>query len=164
MRECAIGLLAAVVGVAGVSGSAAEQAAAKGGGQYQAVKVCSLLPLAEVRKIAPWEPAFDKFAKAEEHPLGSSGSSCEYPTAGVQVMAFNPATLDSLKKARKVEPVAGVGDEAYVANNADTFGELYARVGPHFLTIQMTLGTNGNYASVKPKLVQLDQAVAAKLR
>jgi hypothetical protein len=167
MVSRATGLLlgAVAIAVATAGAEAREQTAArKAGEKYQVVKVCSLLSLAEVKKLAPWAPHLDSFAKAREEPLGTYGSSCNYPTADVQVMSFQRATIDTLKGSRKLEPVPGVGDEAYVSNNADMFAELYARVGPHLLTVQMGIAPGESFTTRRPALVQLGQAFAAKLR
>lgn len=152
-----------------VLGSSAEAArgrpqASGGGARYQVVKVCSLLSLAEVKKLAPWQPYMDPYAKAEEHALGSSGSSCEYPTVGVQVMSFNRSTIDALRKEGRIESVAGVGDEAYVRNNRDNFAELIARVGPHLLTVQLSINSTKTFDATRPSLIELGKAFATRLR
>jgi hypothetical protein len=138
--------------------------ASGGGARYQVVKACSLLPLAEVKKLAPWPPQMDPYAKAEEEALGSYGSSCEYPTVGVQVMSFNRATVDALRKEGRIESVAGVGDEAYVRNNRDNFAELIARVGPHLLTVQLSIDRPKTFDAARPSLIELGKAFAARLR
>jgi hypothetical protein len=134
------------------------------GGKYQVVKACSLLSLAEVKKLAPWQPHLDPYAKGEEEALGSYGSACEYPTVRIQVMAFNRSTIDDLRKAGQIEPVAGVGDEAFVRNNRGDFAELIARVGPHHLTVQTSIERNTTFEATKPSLIQIGKAFAAKLR
>ena len=135
------------------------------GAKYQVVKVCSLLSLAEVKKLAPWEKHFDPFAKGEEEPIGTSGSSCSYPTLFIQVMAFNQSFIDTLKKrGAALEPVAGVGEEAYVRNNSDRYAELVARVGSHSLTVQLNIERGKTYASAKPSLIAIAKTYAAKLR
>ena len=134
------------------------------GTAYKVVEVCALVSLADVKKLAPWPPHIDPFAKAEEEAIGSSGSSCNYPTAHVQVMAFNQRMLDAARKAGKLEPVPGVGDEAWIRNNRDRFAELYVRIGPHLLTVQTDIGINETFDSEKPTLIALAKAFVAKLR
>lgn len=151
------------LGSAGVL-SPSDAAGSSQGAAYKVVQVCSLVPLAEVKKLAPWPPHLDAFAKPEEEAIGTHGSSCNYPTAHVQVMAFNERMLDAARKAGKLEPVAGVGDEAWIRNNRDRFAELYARVGPHLLTVQTDIGTNETFDSQKPTLIALAKAFVAKLR
>lgn len=135
------------------------------GQKYQVVKVCSLLTLAEVKKLAPWQPLLDQFAKGEEEPIGTSGSSCNYPTVFIQVMAFQRSFIDNLKKTGVVlETVPGVGDEAYVRNNRDRYAELVAKVGPHSLTVQLSIERDKTFESSKPSLIAIGQAYVAKLR
>ena len=166
-RPAAIALVTSVL-VGGVCSAVAfgSQTPQRSGGPatYQVVKVCSLLSLADVKKLAPWPPQLDSFAKAEEQALGTYGSSCNYPTATVQVMVFSQRSLDYARKIYKLDPVAGVGDEAFLRNNQNNFAELMVRVGPHLLTVQLNIGTNQTYETAKPTLVELGKAFAAKLR
>ena len=158
-------ILVAVLGLCAVHADAREnrQAAGTAAG-YQVVKVCPLVSVAEVKKFAPWAPQLDALAKAEEEALGNYGSSCNFPTVHVQVMSYRPQTIESAKKARRQDPVSGVGDEAYVANKRDEYAELIARVGPHLLTVQMDIGTGKTFDAVKPSLVELARLFVTKLR
>lgn len=79
-------------------GEAARGLPQAAGATYQVVKACSLLSLGEVKKLAPWEPHFDKWADGEEEPIGTAGSSCNYPSVFIQVMAFLQSFLDTLRK------------------------------------------------------------------
>src|SRR4029453_9213943 len=119
---------------------------------YKVVKVCPLVTLAEVKKLAPWAPHLDPIAKAEEEPM-AQGSACNYPTVRVQVLAFRQQLLDSARKTGKLEPVSGVGDGAYVQNNKNRYAELIARVGPHMLTVQQDIATDKTFDTTKPSLV-----------
>lgn len=162
-EACLTIVLIACACSAGAFGYQKPQSSAAGTA-YHVVKVCPLVPLAEVKKLAPWAPHLDPFAKAEEEALGTYGSSCSYPTAHVQVMAFRQSTIDAAGKSARLEPVTGVGDEAFVRNNRDRFAELFARIGPHLLTVQLDIGTNQTFETVKPTLVKLGAAFAGKLR
>jgi hypothetical protein len=153
-------VMVAVVGAQLSSTDAAQPPA--GAGQYQIVKVCALLPVAEVKKLAPWEPMFDQMKIEEEGVAG--GSSCSYPTATVQVMQFRQGTIDALSKQYRLEAVAGVGDAAWLRNNRDMFAELMARVGPHLLTVQTSIDRGKTFETSKPQLLGLGRAFAAKLR
>jgi hypothetical protein len=147
------------------SSAAARGSAQAGGGKYQVVKVCSLLSLAEVKKLAPWPPHLDQFAKGEEEPIGTGGSSCNYPTVFIQVMAFNQSFIDNLKKTGvRLEPVSGVGELAYVRNNKDRYAELVGKVGPHSLTVQLSIESNKTFDSTRPSLIAIGKAYADKLR
>jgi hypothetical protein len=167
MRRRAVrtSLTVAVVGLCSSVAHTRDLPQASGGGaKYKVVNACSLLSLAEVKKLAPWQPHLDRYAKGEEAALGSYGSSCEYPTVGIQVMAFNRSTIDALRKAGPIESVGGVGDEAYVRNNRGDFAELFARVGPHLLTVQLSIESNKTFDATKPSLIEIGKAFAAKLR
>jgi hypothetical protein len=135
------------------------------------IRACALLPASEVKRLAALpDPAnlFDMMPP-EEQPAGA-GSSCNYPGIHVQIDPFGWTTIESVraKNSTQFEAVSGVGDAAFVrANKAASsieFAELYARVGPHILTIQMDVPDGKSTASVKPGLVALAQAYIAKLR
>ena len=132
-------------------------------GQYVPVKVCSLLSVAEVKKLAPWARQLDQFATAEEKAIGTLGSSCNYPTADVQVLSWRKETIDAARKVRPLETVTGVDDEAWLSNNRDEYAELYARVGRHLLTVQYIIPTGQTFASAKPTAIALAKAFAARL-
>ena len=151
-----------VVLVAWAVSPAAARQSAGAGGRYQILKVCSLLTVAEVKKVAPWEPMFDQMKIEEEAVAG--GSSCSYPTATVQVLQFRQGTIDALSKQYKLEAVAGVGDAAWLRNNRDMFAELMAKVGPHLLTVQTSIDRGQTFETSKPELLALGRAFAAKLR
>jgi hypothetical protein len=151
-----------VVFVAWAVSTVAARQSAGAGGQYQVLKVCSLLTVAEVKKLAPWAPMFDQM-KIEEEGFGG-GSSCNYPTATVQVMQFRQGTIDAMGKDGKLEPVAGLGDAAWLHNNRDLFAELAVKVGPHLLTVQTSIDQGKTFETSKPQLLGLGRAFAAKLR
>lgn len=134
------------------------------GSSYSVVEVCSLVPLAEVKKLAPWPPHMDAFAKAEEEAIGTRGSSCNYPTVHVQVMAFRQQTIDAARKSGRLEPVSGIGDEAYVRNNAGRYAELFARVGQHLLTVQLNIDDTQTFDKVRPALLELGKTLASRLK
>jgi len=134
------------------------------GARYQVVKVCSLLSLAEVKKLAPWPSHVDAIAKPQEEAIGSTGSSCNYPGVSIQVMVFRQSFIDTLRKAGPLERVSGVGEEAYIRNNRDYFAELVARVGPHLLTVQLSIGSSKTFDMTKPSLLEIGKVYAAKLR
>ena len=155
-------VMVALVVCAGTADIVAAEPAAAARGQYQVVKVCSLLTVAEVKKLAPWEPMFDQM-KVEEEAF-SGGSSCNYPTATVQVMQFRQTTIDALGKDGKLEAITGAGDAAWLRNNQNLFGELLVKVGPHLLTVQMGISRGKTFDTLRPTLLELGKAFAAKLR
>ena len=164
MAGVAVSVLVMIVvrGCPGTTNIVGAEPAAAARGQYQVVKVCSLLTVSEVKKAAPWEPMFDQMKVEEEAFRG--GSSCNYPTATVQVMQFRQTTIDALGKDAKLEAVPGTGDAAWLRNNRNLFGELLVKVGPHLLTVQMGISRGETFDTLRPTLLELGKAFAAKLR
>jgi hypothetical protein len=130
---------------------------------YQAVKACSLVSLAEMKKLAPWPANVDQHAKAEELSLPSR-SLCVYPTAQVQVEPYSQQIIDSARKSAPLDPVAGIGNEAYIRNNRDLFAVIYAKVGPHLLTVEMEIPAGKKFDTAKPTAIEIAKAFAAKLK
>jgi len=129
----------------------------------QAVKVCSLLSLAEMKKLAPWPSNVDQHAKAEEISLPLR-SLCVYPTAQVQVEPYRQPIIDTARSRAQLDPVAGIGDEAYIGNNRNLFALVYVKVGPHLLTVEMEIPVGKKFETAKPTAVEIAKAFAAKLR
>ena len=125
------------------------------------IKACSLLPKEEVKKHLPWIPVLDNM-KIEEEPIGTSGSSCNYPSVFIQVLLFSQRTIDLARKKEGIETISGVGEEAYFHNNANRYAELYVKVGKYLLTLQANV--DGKIESVKPGVLNLAKALVAKLR
>jgi hypothetical protein len=76
------------------------------------IKVCELLPKDEVKKLIGGSQVFDMFPPQEE-PLGTYGSSCNYPSVTLQVIPFLSSTIDAARTRGPLESVPNVGDEAY---------------------------------------------------
>jgi hypothetical protein len=148
-----------------------QTAGARANASVTPIHACALLTASEVKKLAALPDPLNLYATMppQEEPLGK-GSSCNYPNLHVQIDPFDWATIDGLrtKNATQFEAVPDVGDEAYLRANKPArsleFAELYARVGSHILTIQMDVPDGKTTASVKPGLVALAKAYAAKLR
>ncbi len=100
----------------------------------QRIEVCELLSKEEVKKYLPWIPALDQMPIQEE--AVGTGSSCNYPTVDVQVLQFSQGFIDAVRKSGALEPIAGVGDEAYLRNNKNRYAELMVEIGPRLLTLQ----------------------------
>ena len=154
MRHLVSAALVAAVVAAALPSSLAAQPAAP-------IAVCSLLPKAEVTQHLPWIAALDAM-EPEEEAIGTSGSSCNYPSVTVQVLPFSQGTIDALRAKGGLETIAGVGDAAYFHNNADRYAELYVRVGTRLLTLQGNV--TGTVESTKPGVVSLAKALVARLR
>ena len=129
----------------------------------QRINACSLLTREEVRKHAPWATPLDQVA-TEEEPIGTSGSACTYPSVMIQLLPYTPNFFEVVRKRGKLEPVSGVGEEAYFYENSAGYAELYAKVGNRILTIQRDLQTGEKASAAKPGVTGLAQALAAKLR
>ena len=126
------------------------------------IKVCGLLPTAEVKKLIGGNQVFDMMPP-EEEALGTYGSSCNYPGVLIQVMSFNQSTIDSARKRGGLETITGVGDEAYAWNNPAGYLELYVKVGARFMTLQRSIDRGKTAADVRPGTIALAKALVPKL-
>jgi hypothetical protein len=125
------------------------------------IRACSLLPKEEVKRYLPWIPALDQFP-VEEEPIGNSGSSCNYPSAMIQVMPFSQSMIDGARKKGGLETLKDIGDEAYFYNNPNGYAEVYAKTGKYLVTVQAN--ARGKVDAVKPGAMNLAKALVAKLR
>jgi len=125
------------------------------------MRACSLLPKEEVKKHVPWLPVLDQMP-IEEEPVGVSGSSCNYPSVFIQVLPFSQRTIDMARQQGGLEPLTGIGDEAFFHNNKNLYAEVFVKVGNQLLTLQANL--QGEMAAVKPGVLNLAKALVAKLR
>jgi hypothetical protein len=163
-------LILAMMMMAAVSRPTFAQAGNRSGGPVPSIRACALLPASEVKRLIGLPDPLNLYEKmAPEEEAVGKGSSCNYPSAHVQIDPFDWATIDSLraKNAAQFEAVPGVGDAAFLRANKQRsveFAELYARVGTHILTIQLDVPDGSSTAAVKPGLVALATAYAAKLR
>src|SRR4026209_1043410 len=64
------------------------------GAGSQKIKACSLVTKEEVKKHLPWRPHLDQFP-VEEEDIGTTGSSCNYPSVFIQVMLFTQGSIDA---------------------------------------------------------------------
>ena len=128
---------------------------------------CSLLTRNEVKAFTNNSRVFD-LLPPEEEPSGR-GTACNYG-GGVVNMQLDPfpfATIDAerSKAGANFEAVPGVGDAAYARENTRSDdAEIFFRVGQRVVTIQMSIAPPENYNAVKPRLIGLAKAYAAKLR
>lgn len=124
---------------------------------------CSLMSKAEVKPFSS-NPLFDQFPPEEEKE--GRGTSCSYAGVYLQLDVISFAMIESMSrdKGERMEAVRDVGDAAYVRNNRDDYAELYIRVGQRSLTVQLDIGPQETFASVRPRLLRMGTAAAAKLR
>jgi hypothetical protein len=163
-------LILALMMMAAVCQTTYAQTGGRSGAPTAAIHACSLLPAMEVKKLIALPDPLNLYEKMppEEEPAGK-GSSCNYPSVHVQIDPFDWTTIDSLraKNTAQFEAVPGVGDAAFTRANKQRsveFAELYARVGTHILTLQLDVPDGSSTAAVKPGLVALAKAYAAKLK
>ena len=136
-----------------------------------APKACSLFTKAEVKKITGTDDPVFNMVPPREEPLGA-GSACFYSGIVLQVDPFSAAGLEAnrQKNGANWETVAGIGDKAYVRVNKNPGAglhvvELYSTVGARVFTIQMSVRpADAPSDSVRPALLSLAKAMAAKLR
>ena len=124
---------------------------------------CSIMTKAEIKPFTS-DPLFDRIAAKEEKE--GRGSSCTYSGVYLQLDVIPFASIENMSrdKKEKIEAVKGVGDAAYARNNRDDYAELYVKVGQRTLTIQLDIGGQETFASVKPRLLKMGTAMAEKLR
>jgi hypothetical protein len=132
-------------------------------GQPARVAACKLLSKEEVKKILPWQAMFDQMP-IEEDPIGTTGSSCNYPSATIQILAYTQRFFDGVRTQGKLEPIAGVGDEALFFANPRGYAELYVKAGDRIVTVQANTGPKETIESLKPGVITLAKALIAKLR
>lgn len=123
------------------------------------IRACAILPKDEVRKHVPWNDIVNDMAP-EEEAVGASGSSCNYPSVFIQILPRGKATGQPIQGAT-LEPISGVGDEAYFRSNRNRYAELYVRAGSHTVTLQAS--ADGNIDMAKTRVIGLARALIAKL-
>lgn len=165
MRQLKHLILPAIIVLAASAPMLAQQnpAAATQAPKTDAIKACSFLTRAEVKKVLPWAPQLDQFPN-EEEPIGTTGSSCGYPSVFIQVMPFSQRMIDTAKQRDKLESVSGVGDEAYFHNNKDRYAELYVKSGKYLLTLQGDVPNGKTSESIKPAVVALGKLLVERVR
>jgi len=127
------------------------------------IKVCELLPKDEVKKLIGGDQIFD-MKPPEEEPLGTYGSSCNYPTVMVQVIPFNQSTIDAARKRGRLESVPNVGDAAWLYDNPAGYAELYVKIGARLLTLQRSVGMGKTLSDVRSGVIALATALVPKVR
>jgi hypothetical protein len=123
------------------------------------IRACAILTKDDVRKHVPWNDVVNGMAP-EEEAVGASGSSCNYPSVFIQVLPRGKATGQPIQGAT-LEPISGVGDEAYFRSNLNRYAELYVRAGRHTVTLQAN--ADGDIDTAKTRVISLARALIAKL-
>ena len=117
-----------VLGVVAMSAPSLQAQAGKA-----TIRACTVLPKEEVKRHLPWIPALDQFP-VEEEPVGAGGSSCNYPSATIQVIPFSQSMIDAARNRGGLETLKEIGDEAYFYNNPAGYAEVYAKTGKYLVT------------------------------
>jgi hypothetical protein len=130
------------------------------------IKPCSLLTRELVEKASAAGKQTTPAAKPQEVSLGASGRACQWGDVMVQVDPYPASRLGELSKSdpKNWESISGVGDAAYFHNVKDAVAEMFVRVGPRTLGILMDVPVGSTAAAMKPKFVELAQAIVPKLR
>ena len=143
--------------------AASQPTGAAQAGPPARVAACKLLSKEEVKKILPWQAMFDQMP-IDEDPIGTTGSSCNYPSTTIQILAYTARFFEQARKLGKLEPVAGVGDEAYFFADPRGYADLYVKVGNRIVTVQANPGPKEKAEALKPNVITLAKALIAKLR
>jgi hypothetical protein len=124
---------------------------------------CSIMRKDEMKPFSS-NAFFDQFPPEEEK--SGNGSACNYAGVYIQIDPFPFSTVENMRRqpGQSFEAAPGIGDAAFVRNNRGQYAELFGRVGQRVLTIQMDVGPQENFASVKPRLLRLATALAARLK
>ena len=143
-----------------------SSALAQTGPARPGIKPCSLLTRELVEKASAAGKQTIAAAKPQEVSLGASGLACQWGDVMLQVDPYPASRLGELSKSdpKNWESISGVGDAAYFHNVKDAMAEMFVRVGPRTVAILIDVPVGSKAAAVKPKAVELAQALVPKLR
>jgi hypothetical protein len=156
----------ASVAVSTVQAQAGKPAASGAGG----TSACSVLTPEEIVRIT--KRANPLNLKPEEDAVGTTTTECHFLSLDLQLVrgetheSFEATRKQQVKYGYKVEPVSGVGEEAFSwerPGRAERLVAIVFRVGQTRFGIQDMVPTD-SMAAVKPSLVALAKAAAAKLK
>jgi hypothetical protein len=147
-----------------VIGSVVTGVASQPRGGKPPISACSLLPADLVLKVGGINPQAVKILKPEEEAMGTTGSACEYGDIRLQGDPF--ARSEGLRKSpgKDWQPVSGVGDTAFFHANGRNYAELMVWTGAHHFTIQFGVPIGSTPEAIKPKTIELANAIIPKLR
>jgi hypothetical protein len=139
----------------------------------QASGACSLLSQEEIRGLlGARTPRFFDMVPANQENLPAGGSECFYAGINTQLDAIPVArfqsTMEVFASRTTYERVGEVGDEAYFyeqdAGRSTHVVGVYARVGQRVLVVSMDVTEGVDRATLRPDVLALARAAAAKLR
>jgi hypothetical protein len=125
------------------------------------VTACSLLTPDIVQKYI--DARAIKLLTHDDSPVGTKGTSCEYGRIGLRL---NPLGQNAARQplGKDWQPVAGVGDAAWIHYLNRTYVEVLAFTGPHHIGIQLGVETGKTVESTRPEAIALANDILAKLR
>lgn len=138
--------------------------------EAQIIHACALLTKDDIKKLTGRTDR--QLASRDEDSLPGGGSSCTYSSTplleiglspGASQKTFSAARQHLIQQGEKVQPVSGVGDEAYF-ESTQNYGRVYVRVGQRRLWVSMEVVPPVSAESVQPTVLALAKAAAEKLR
>ena len=172
MISAALGTSFVVQALAGVSTATAQApagAASKGG--TSAINACSLLTVADIERVTGRPDRLKLPPQADQLPNGLTQCTW-YDFTAALTPNMTPAWFDRNRQQEKaaknstVEPVSGIGDEAYFtvrSMRSESNVGIVVRAGTYQLAMGDLLPPD-SVAWIKPKLVELAKLATAKLR
>jgi len=171
----ALGVLIAAGQELGIGSMAAAQAGSNAAPPAQGGQTaCSIIDQAELKRLTGLKDNLGTgpvLTDPSELPKGRS--ECEY--LGLTFSLSSPTSTDDFARARviqgkggtKIEPVAGVGDEAFYwwdsgKGSSNQVG-IAVRAGNRQLTV-LDLTSSDSVASAKPRLLTIAKSLVPKLR
>lgn len=193
-RSCCVSRTAMLVAVwltVAVSATVGQQVAAQGrdgGSPKSGNPACNVLTPEELRTITGF-PGYKRPSPGDPAGQGAGGgASCQYESSGPSVDARGNAinekgpllslvlidgknytkTMPMARGCRK-ETVSGVGDEAFFeicpsAGRLSRTPPLYVKAGTKDLIVQMDIDSPDTEATIRPKVIAVAKAAAAKMR
>lgn len=193
-RSCCVSRTAMLVAVwltVAVSATVGQQVAAQGrdgGSPKSGNPACNVLTPEELRTITGF-PGYKRPSPGDPAGQGAGGgASCQYESSGPSVDARGNAinekgpllslvlidgknytkTMPMARGCRK-ETVSGVGDEAFFeicpsAGRLSRTPPLYVKAGAKDLIVQMDIESPDTEATIRPKVIAVAKAAAAKMR
>ena len=193
-RSCCVSRTAMLVAVwltVAVSATVGQQVAAQGrdgGSPKSGNPACNVLTPEELRTITGF-PGYKRPSPGDPAGQGAGGgASCQYESSGPSVDARGNAinekgpllslvlidgknytkTMPMARGCRK-ETVSGVSDEAFFeicpsAGRLSRTPPLYVKAGAKDLIVQMDIESPDTEATIRPKVIAVAKAAAAKMR
>jgi hypothetical protein len=154
-------LIAALLSI-GITTTPVVAFQARGGGAAagSSIKACSILTRDLVEPFAENKRTLDLIPPEEE--TMAAGSACEWGIVRLQLYPARPGATHTAPK--DYQPLPGVGDAAFFHNNRNQYAELLVWSGAHNFTLQVSVPTGSTPDAIKPKTVDLANAIIKKLR